>query len=569
MAGGKIFEIAFNLAGKLGASFSSTFLSAQKQINGLEKEMKRVRQEMKKAGADTNKLTAEMQRLGEQKKLFEASQQSADKFKQSASSAFRSVAATAAIATTAITGYYGTAIKLANGVMAQSSRGRTGTRMKFGFEAYQELDYAAKKIGLAEEDFDKAMRFFSVNLAKAKVGAGGAAKEFARLGLDAEKLSAMAPEKAFTRIAQYMKELPDNAARMRLAVSLFGRDGIKMVGMLNLGEQGLKEFGARAREAGLIVDEEAANQARKYKIMKSLLTDYIAGAKMTVGKAILPALTQGMGELAKLIEENRPAIKLFAENFAAGLKDSLPHVLDIVKGLRDIASGALAMARVAAFAVGGFDNLVRLAGLFVGYRLFMSFWQATTAISASVKAAKAAFIAFQAIGGVTRIWAAAQWALNAAMLANPIGLALIAIAALAAAAYLVIKNWDKVKTFFSGLFGWIIEKWEAVKATFSGAVAAVGNAMAGGGTGVPVPMMASGGIVNRPTLAMIGEAGPEAVVPLSRMGGMGSPITINQVFHVSGGNRDDVAAAVSMANGDLLRKLQSLQDEEARLSYAF
>lgn len=39
-------------------------------------------------------------------------------------------------------------------------------------------------------------------------------------------------------------------------------------------------------------------------------------------------------------------------------------------------------------------------------------------------------------------------------------------------------------------------------------------------TGGHVPAMAAGGIVRRPTLALIGEAGPEAVVPLSR-GGFG------------------------------------------------
>jgi hypothetical protein len=34
-----------------------------------------------------------------------------------------------------------------------------------------------------------------------------------------------------------------------------------------------------------------------------------------------------------------------------------------------------------------------------------------------------------------------------------------------------------------------------------------------------VPALAEGGIVNKPTLALIGEAGPEAVVPLSKMNG--------------------------------------------------
>ncbi len=42
-----------------------------------------------------------------------------------------------------------------------------------------------------------------------------------------------------------------------------------------------------------------------------------------------------------------------------------------------------------------------------------------------------------------------------------------------------------------------------------------------------IPALAQGGIVKSPTLAMIGEAGPEAVVPLGRGGGMGANITIN------------------------------------------
>lgn len=40
-----------------------------------------------------------------------------------------------------------------------------------------------------------------------------------------------------------------------------------------------------------------------------------------------------------------------------------------------------------------------------------------------------------------------------------------------------------------------------------------------GGKGWSVPKLAAGGIVTRPTLALIGEAGPEAVIPLNKMGG--------------------------------------------------
>jgi hypothetical protein len=47
-------------------------------------------------------------------------------------------------------------------------------------------------------------------------------------------------------------------------------------------------------------------------------------------------------------------------------------------------------------------------------------------------------------------------AVNAAMAANPIGLVVIAVAALAAGAVLLIKHWDEVKAFFVGL-------WEKLK----------------------------------------------------------------------------------------------------------
>jgi len=40
------------------------------------------------------------------------------------------------------------------------------------------------------------------------------------------------------------------------------------------------------------------------------------------------------------------------------------------------------------------------------------------------------------------------------------------------------------------------------------------------------PKMAAGGIVTRATTALIGEAGPEAVIPLSKMGGMGTTVNL-------------------------------------------
>jgi SLT domain-containing protein len=69
-----------------------------------------------------------------------------------------------------------------------------------------------------------------------------------------------------------------------------------------------------------------------------------------------------------------------------------------------------------------------------------------------------------------------------------------------------------------------------------------GGAAAGGANpaGLDYKAMATGGIVTSPTMALIGEAGPEAVIPLSKMGGMGGGVTIN----VNGGDPQSVVDAL-------------------------
>ena len=68
-----------------------------------------------------------------------------------------------------------------------------------------------------------------------------------------------------------------------------------------------------------------------------------------------------------------------------------------------------------------------------------------------------------------------------------------------------------------------------------------------------IPMLANGGIVTSPTLAMIGEAGAEAVIPLSKMGGMGG---MNIVINVAGSvvQERDLAVTVRDNIAQLMRR---------------
>jgi hypothetical protein len=61
-----------------------------------------------------------------------------------------------------------------------------------------------------------------------------------------------------------------------------------------------------------------------------------------------------------------------------------------------------------------------------------------------------------------------------------------------------------------------------------------------------MPMLADGGIINSPTAALIGEAGPEAVIPLNRMGTMGGS-TVNIVVNGSVTSEGDLVNAIRNA----------------------
>lgn len=125
-----------------------------------------------------------------------------------------------------------------------------------------------------------------------------------------------------------------------------------------------------------------------------------------------------------------------------------------------------------------------------------------------------------------------------AALTGPIGIVIAAIAAAIAIGVLIVKNWDKIKiaakAFGEALImpfklyamatqaaiNFIIRQINKIHFTIPDWVPGLGGKAFG--FNIPelsLPGLAAGGIVTSPTLAMIGEKGPEAVVPLgSRMG---------------------------------------------------
>jgi hypothetical protein len=188
-------------------------------------------------------------------------------------------------------------------------------------------------------------------------------------------------------------------------------------------------------------------------------------------------------------------------------------------------------------------------------------------IAAAVLLVNGAMTAWTAI---TTAFTVVQAAFNAVMAMNPIVLIVVGIGLLIAALVIAYKKFEGfrnvvdsvfsfIKTAVSGGFdffkGYIEFVLGIYKGIFNG-VAKIWNNTIGklsfkvpgwvpgfGGKGfdVPnIPMLAEGGIVTGPTLAMIGERGPEAVVPLDRYRGGGGDIYVT----VQGGDPNAVVDAL-------------------------
>ena len=193
-------------------------------------------------------------------------------------------------------------------------------------------------------------------------------------------------------------------------------------------------------------------------------------------------------------------------------------------------------------------------------QVFLAIAGAVGAIAAAVVIANTAMKVYEAY---TKLAAIAQGVFNLAVAANPIVLIGVGIAALVAGLVVAYKHFDTFRdivdsvgraiktgflayftvikteaellyTVFKGVFNGIATLWNNTIGKLKFSVPSWVPGIGGKGFDVPnIPMLANGGIVTSPTLALIGERGPEAVVPLSRGGGYGGGT--NVTIHVNGG----------------------------------
>jgi phage-related protein len=349
---------------------------------------------------------------------------------------------------------------------------------KLGIDGPQALGLMNQALATGARDSDlaaDALKEFSI---RAIDGSKSTAEGFKAIGLNAKTMSdaiargGPAANAALQTTIDHLRDVKDPAARSAAAVALFGTQAEDL---------GLALYSFNPRTAVESLDGFAGATDKANKALASTPSAQIEqftrtlkqGFVETLGGTVIPALTKASGDFRAKFG---PAIS----EAGTKLKEAVPHLTTLAteiigKLVPGIAAGVKALGDFGKF-LGDHEKTAKALGIAVGV-LGAAFVTAKVGIAAYTVATKAyaagqviASTAVKAAGIATTVWsgitkaaAAAQWLLNAALIANPIGLVVLGIAALIAVIVLVAT---KTK-FFQTVFGAV---WGAIK-TVAGAVA--------------------------------------------------------------------------------------------------
>lgn len=401
----------------------------------------------------------------------------------------------------AVTALFGMATNAAN---VAGDIDDAAQRVGVSAEEYQKWAYAAKLSGLEQEKLEAIMKKQQTVFADASTGVKAASETYKKLGID---IKGMTAGDAFNAAILALSDMKDETQRNAIANDLFGKSYADLAPLLNTGSNGINKLKQDAIDLGVVMSNDSVEAGAKFGDTLDTLKKSFGTVVAEIGIQVMPIFQK----FADWIIRNMPEIKRIAEDVFNRISDSIEWVTDNLNWILPVLAGVLA----------GFVAFQIISTISSLFTLF-------TTITAGASGAMAIF--------------------NAVMLANPIGLVAIAIAALVAGIVLLWTNWDKVSQFFTSTFdkikkgfedfvngiidgmNWIIGKANEVLGTEVKLIGKIDlntkkNVTSGktGGSSIGVgnvSAFADGGLVYGEIIGKVGEYGnvrsnPEVIAPLS------------------------------------------------------
>jgi len=153
------------------------------------------------------------------------------------------------------------------------------------------LAHAANLSGLSQETLSKGLEGLAKRVSEASTGIGTGKRALEELNINAEKFNKIPMSAQLAILADKFSVMTNESDRVRLAFDLFGRSGVEMINMLEEGSSGFAAAQAEAEKFGLTIDDTRARGIEEFNDSVTKLQSAIQGA-----------FIQGLGDAAPEME---------------------------------------------------------------------------------------------------------------------------------------------------------------------------------------------------------------------------------------------------------------------------
>lgn len=176
-------------------------------------------------------------------------------------------------------------------------------RTGFATETLSELKYAAEISGTNISSLEKGVKKMSKTIIDASDGLTTYQRAFERIGVSYEALLDLKPEEQFLTLADAIASVEDPTIRAAAAQDIFGRAGTQLLPLFSAGVEGMEALRQKARDLGIVFDQEAAEKAARLADAQTTLKASMQGLTMAIAEHIVPILSKFAEGLAGIISK--------------------------------------------------------------------------------------------------------------------------------------------------------------------------------------------------------------------------------------------------------------------------
>lgn len=167
---------------------------------------------------------------------------------------------------------------------------KTSQKTGIAVETLSGLKLAADKSDLSLQGLAMGMARLARLVVEANQGGKEQAAILERIGVTAtDTTGKMKPMDALMgEVADKFKDMPDGVEKTAMAMDIFGKSGMEMIPLLNLGSAGLKKEREEAERLGLVMSGDTAKASEAFNDELTTLNKALLGVVLTIGKELLP-----------------------------------------------------------------------------------------------------------------------------------------------------------------------------------------------------------------------------------------------------------------------------------------